>query len=97
MCSSDLETLGAKIGNKFTGSFGIGCFSFFPTKNITTTEGGMLTTNNKNIYNYVKKLIAHYGIREKEKNIKIQIKWTNGKTEKFSIKDLNKTITIKQK
>ena len=41
--------------------------------------------------------VAHYGIREKEKNIKIQIKWTNGKTKKFSIKDLNQTITIKQK
>ncbi len=60
------ETLGAKVNNKFTGTFGVGCFSFFPTKNITTTEGGMLTTNNKNTYNYVKKLIAH-GI---DKNIK---------------------------
>ena len=29
------ETLGAKIRNKFTGTFGTGCFSFFPTKNIT--------------------------------------------------------------
>ena len=60
------ETLGAKIGSKFTGTFGTGCFSFFPTKNITTTEGGMLTTNNKNTYNYVKKLIAH-GIDKKIK------------------------------
>ncbi len=60
------ETLGAKIGNKFTGTFGTGCFSFFPTKNITTTEGGMLTTNDKNTYNYVKKLIAH-GIDKKIK------------------------------
>ena len=41
------ETLGATWKKKYTGSFGIGCFSFFPTKNITTTEGGMLTTNNK--------------------------------------------------
>ena len=60
------ETLGAKINGKYTGSFGIGCFSFFPTKNITTTEGGMLTTENKKVYDYVKKLIAH-GI---DKNIK---------------------------
>ena len=60
------ETLGAKIGSKFTGTFGTGCFSFFPTKNITTTEGGMLTTNDKNTYNYVKKLIAH-GIDKKIK------------------------------
>ncbi len=41
--------------------------------------------------------VAHYGIREKEKNIKIQIKWTNGKTEELSVKDLNKTITVKQR
>ncbi len=41
--------------------------------------------------------VAHYGIREKEKNIKIQIKWTNGKIEELSIKDLNQTVTIKQK
>ena len=60
------ETLGAKVREKYTGSFGIGCFSFFPTKNITTTEGGMLTTDNKNVYNYVQKLIAH-GIDKKKK------------------------------
>ncbi len=57
------ETLGSKYNNKYTGSFGVGCFSFFPTKNITTTEGGMFTTNNKKEYEYVKKLIAH-GIKK---------------------------------
>ena len=60
------ETLGAKVNSKFTGAYGIGCFSFFPTKNITTTEGGMLTTSDSKVYNYTKKLIAH-GI---DKNIK---------------------------
>ena len=53
------ETLGATWKNKQTGSFGIGCFSFFPTKNITTTEGGMLTTNSIEKYIEIKKLIAH--------------------------------------
>jgi perosamine synthetase len=53
------ETLGAKWKNNYTGSFGTGCFSFFPTKNITTTEGGMLTTNSKIKYEKVKKYIAH--------------------------------------
>ena len=28
--------------------------------------------------------VAHYGIRKKEKNIRIQIKWTNGKTKTIS-------------
>ena len=60
------ETLGAKFKNRYTGTFGVGCFSFFPTKNITTTEGGMLTTSNKNIYLKTKKLIAH-GILKKNK------------------------------
>jgi len=53
------ECLGGTYKKKYSGSFGIGCFSFFPTKNITTTEGGMLTTNSKKKFEYVKKLIAH--------------------------------------
>jgi len=60
------ETIGGTYNNKKTGSFGIGCFSFFPTKNITTTEGGMLTTNNIIYDKYVRKLIAH-GIEKNKK------------------------------
>jgi perosamine synthetase len=60
------ETLGATWNKKLTGSFGTGCFSFFPTKNITTTEGGMLTTNSKSKYEKIKKIIAH-GINKKLK------------------------------
>ena len=60
------ETLGATCEKKYTGSFGTGCFSFFPTKNITTTEGGMLTTNSKEKYLEVKKIIAH-GINKNKK------------------------------
>ena len=41
--------------------------------------------------------VAHYGIRENEKNMKIQVRWTNGKTETISVNELNKTITLKQK
>lgn len=44
---------------KKTGSFGIGCFSFYPTKNITTGEGGMLTTNDDRLANKFKALKAH--------------------------------------
>ena len=60
------ETLGATWKNKQAGSFGTGCFSFFPTKNITTSEGGMLTTNSYNKYVEIKKMIAH-GINKKIK------------------------------
>jgi perosamine synthetase len=60
------ETLGAKYKGNFTGTFGLGCFSFFPTKNITTTEGGMLTLKKKSMYENAKKLIAH-GIKKERK------------------------------
>ena len=40
--------------------------------------------------------VAHYGIRKNEKDIKIQIKWTNGKTKTISVKELNQTITLNQ-
>src|SRR3989344_2934655 len=43
------EAIGAEYKGEKTGSFGVGCFSFFPTKNMTTGEGGMLTTNDKKI------------------------------------------------
>lgn len=38
---------GAEYNKKRVGSFGdAGCFSFYPTKNMTTGEGGMMTTDN---------------------------------------------------
>jgi perosamine synthetase len=44
------QSVGAKFGDKKVGSFGdAGCFSFYATKNITTGEGGMLTTSNEKI------------------------------------------------
>ena len=40
---------GAQYHGQKVGSFGIGTFSFYPTKNMTTGEGGMITTNNPDI------------------------------------------------
>jgi len=40
---------GASIQGKRVGSFGTGCFSFYPTKNMTTAEGGMITTDDDEI------------------------------------------------
>jgi dTDP-4-amino-4,6-dideoxygalactose transaminase len=36
---------GASVDGKMAGSFGTGCFSFYATKNMTTGEGGMITTD----------------------------------------------------
>jgi perosamine synthetase len=53
------ETIGGEHHNRLTGTFGVGCFSFYPTKNLTTGEGGMLTTNDDDLARKVKTLLAH--------------------------------------
>ena len=47
------HALGSFYKNKHVGTIGdFGCFSFYPTKNITTMEGGMIITNLKKFSNY---------------------------------------------
>ena len=54
------ETLGATYPvGKHPGHHDVGCFSFFPTKNVTTGEGGMLTTNDDALAAKMKAFIAH--------------------------------------
>lgn len=54
------HAIGTKLKNKHAGTFGdAGCFSFYPTKNFTTIEGGMIITNSKRIADYVKTARSH--------------------------------------
>ncbi|KZX10693.1 DegT/DnrJ/EryC1/StrS family aminotransferase [Methanobrevibacter curvatus] len=46
---------GKKVGN--IGD--LGCFSFYPTKNMTTGEGGIITTNSREYANLAKMIRAH--------------------------------------
>jgi len=49
--------LGARYDEKLVGTFGnTGCFSFYPTKHITTMEGGMLITSDNELSNAIRKL-----------------------------------------
>jgi dTDP-4-amino-4,6-dideoxygalactose transaminase len=57
------EAVGATCKGRMAGSFGIGCFSFYPTKNITTGEGGMLTTNDSELASRVRAM-RHHGVRK---------------------------------
>jgi perosamine synthetase len=50
---------GAHTDNQKVGSFGTGCFSFYPTKNMTTGEGGIITTNDDEVAKKVKLWIDH--------------------------------------
>jgi dTDP-4-amino-4,6-dideoxygalactose transaminase len=48
------------VNGKKTGSFDTGCFSFYPTKNMTTGEGGIITTNDADIAEKAR-LIRNHG------------------------------------
>jgi len=54
----------AKVDEKAVGGFGTGCFSFYPTKNMTTGEGGMVTTNDPLIAERVR-LMRNHGQQER--------------------------------
>ena len=53
------ETIGGTHKDRFGGTFGIGCYSFYPGKNMTTAEGGMLTTNNDDLAKKARIIMGH--------------------------------------
>ena len=58
----------ANINGKPVGSFGsVGTFSFYPTKNMTSGEGGMVTTSSSDIARKIQ-LLRNQGMEERYKN-----------------------------
>ena len=53
------QSHGAAIGDRKSGSWGAGCFSFYPTKNMTTGEGGMVTTADAELADQVRLMREH--------------------------------------
>jgi perosamine synthetase len=50
---------GASHQGRPVGTFGTGCFSFYPTKNMMTGEGGILTTNDDDVAHRARLIRAH--------------------------------------
>lgn len=58
----------AHIGGKNVGTFGdFGVFSFYPTKNMTSGEGGMITTNDPEL-NRIARLLRNQGMERRYEN-----------------------------
>lgn len=55
------QSIGASWGNKSVGAWGdVGCFSFFPSKNLGCAgDGGMVATNDEQVASLIKKLRNH--------------------------------------
>ena len=54
----------AAISERPVGSFGTACYSFYATKNVTSAEGGIVTTNDERIADTLRLLRSH-GQRER--------------------------------
>ena len=66
LITDDAHTYGAKLGDRYAGSFGdAGVFSFYPSKIITTAEGGLITTNNDELAEKCR-VVRNHGTRRNE-------------------------------
>ena len=75
--------IGTSYNKKHVGNFGnAGCFSFYPTKNLTTIEGGMVITNDKKIADFIQ-LARNHGMSRS-----LMSRYSTGKPWEYDIKDI---------
>jgi perosamine synthetase len=66
---------GATMNGKMAGCFGdAGCFSFAPTKVMTTGEGGMIITDNKELARYAK-IVRNRGLDKRHLMVELGGSW----------------------
>tara|TARA_B100001057_G_scaffold363073_1_gene365728 strand:+ start:119 stop:1288 length:1170 start_codon:yes stop_codon:yes gene_type:complete len=78
------ESLGAEYKNKKTGTIGLlGTFSFYFSHHISTMEGGMIVTDDKELYHILLSLRAHGWTRNLPKDNLVSPKSNNDFDESF--------------
>jgi perosamine synthetase len=66
---------GAMLGDKKSGTFGdAGCFSFYPTKVMTTCEGGMIVTDNQLLADHAR-CLRFYGQNQQKQAVALGYNW----------------------
>lgn len=78
---------GAEHGGRRVGTFGTGCFSFYPTKNMTTGEGGIITTNDDEV-DRLCRIIRSHGQEVRYKHDYFGLNWR--------MQDMNAAIGLVQ-
>ena len=56
------QAIGSRVDGQAAGSFGLGCFSLYATKNVTSAEGGMVTTSDDALADRMR-LLRNQGMR----------------------------------
>ena len=84
------QSVGAKINNQMSGSLGnVATFSLYATKNIVCGEGGILTTNDENIYALAKRF-RHHGQDKKSRYEYLDLGYN------YRLTDIHAAIAIEQ-
>jgi dTDP-4-amino-4,6-dideoxygalactose transaminase len=91
---------GASIGEKKIGNQGlVTAFSFYPSKNMTTGDGGMLTTNDPHLAHRLRQLSLHGIARRGNCNSEVSSSWDYEVCEpgyKANLTDIQAAIGIQQ-
>lgn len=82
------ESLGSKHNNRLLGTFGeLSTFSFYFGHHISTIEGGMVCTDDYDLYNFLKMLRSHGWSRDVDLDLQKQLR------EKYNISEFNSLFT----
>ena len=58
------QSHGARIGDRSAGTWGIGCFSLYATKNLTSAEGGLVSTDDDRVADALR-VLRNQGMRQR--------------------------------
>ena len=58
------QSHGATIGHRAAGTWGLGCFSLYATKNLTSGEGGLVTTDDDHLADQLR-VLRNQGMRQR--------------------------------
>ena len=86
-------------GNQIGSMGNLTCYSFYPTKNMTTGEGGMLTTNNAEYADKARVLSLHGISKDAWKRYSSQGQWFYEVTEmgyKYNFTDIQASLGLQQ-
>jgi dTDP-4-amino-4,6-dideoxygalactose transaminase len=64
MVEDAAQSHGARVGDRAAGTWGIGCFSLYATKNLTSGEGGLISTNDAAIADRLR-VLRNQGMRQR--------------------------------
>jgi dTDP-4-amino-4,6-dideoxygalactose transaminase len=94
------HALGAACGSRMVGSTAdFNCFSFYSTKNLTTGEGGMISTNNTKLYEKLRILSLHGMSRDAWKRYSGAGSWRYQILElgyKYNLSDIQSSLGLMQ-